>query len=167
MQFTDREKKFIITGIIFFSFLVIYFAVIFLKNNIFSLDAKIKQSQIEEATLLRYGKEFRKLAILRTTEKIDLDPMVPQIESLLQKYGARNNATLQPNDSVIENKFIKRLINIEFKEIDAASLLNVIRELEDHNTIPYSIEYFQSVPLASKPGMYRVSMKIAAFKNKD
>jgi len=167
VQLTDRERKFVLAGIAFFVILVVYFGINFLRDNIFSIDARIKQSQIDEANLLQYGKEYRKLAILRTSEKVDLEPMVPQIESLLQKYGVRNNATLQPNDSVIENRFLKRLINIEFREIDAASLLNVIRELEDHNTIPYSIEFFQSVPLGGKPGLYRVSMKIAAFKNKD
>lgn len=167
MNITDREKKFVIAGIIFIIILMLFYGASYVKNNIFSVDEKIKQSSIEDASLLQYGREYRKLSALRTMEKVDLDPMIPQIEALLQKYGVRNNASLQPTDSVIENKFIKRLVSIDFREIDAASLLNIIRELEDHNTIPYSIEFFQSGQVGNKPGVYRASMKIAAFKNKD
>jgi len=167
VKITNRERKFIIAGLIFFVLLAVFFIVNYMRENIFSIDSKIKQAEIDRANLLQYGKEFRKLSILRSADKIDLDPMVPQIESLLQKYGVRNNATLTPNDTVLENKFLKRLVSIEFKEIDAASLLNVIKEVEDQNTIPYSVEFFQSVPVGNKPGVYRVSMKIAAFKNKE
>jgi hypothetical protein len=167
MQFTLREKKFIMAGAAFFIILLIYFGINYLNDNIFSIDAKIKQAEIDESNLVRYGTEYRKFSALRSSDKIDLDPMVPQVEALLQKYGVRNSATLQTNDSVIENKYLKRLVGIEFKEIDAASILNVVRELEDHNTIPYSIEFFQSVPTGAKSGIYRVSMKIAAFKNKE
>ncbi|MDH4261614.1 MAG: hypothetical protein OEV78_01065 [Spirochaetia bacterium] len=167
MNFTLREKRFIFAGLIFLFILIIYFSFNYLNDHIFSLDAKIKEAQIDEANMIQYGKEFKKLAVLRTSDKIDLDPMIPQIESLLQKYGVRNNATLQPSDSIIENKFLKRLVSIEFKEIDASSILNIIRELEDHNTIPYTIEYFQTVPITNKAGIYRISMKIAAFKNKE
>ncbi|MDH4199201.1 MAG: hypothetical protein OEV66_02380 [Spirochaetia bacterium] len=167
MQLTDREKKLIIAGSAFFIILVVYFGVSFVKEDILSIDEKIRQSSFEDNNLINLGKEYKKLASLRSMEKVDIEPMVPQIESMLQKYGVRNNATLLPTDSVIENKFIKRQVSIDFKEIDSASILNIVKEIEESSSIPYSIEFFQSSEITSKPGLYRISLKVAAFKNKE
>lgn len=167
MEITNRERKFIVVGLGFFVCMILFFAFDYIKTNILSIDDKIKNALLEEKRLEYMGHEYKKLASLRSSEKIDLEPMIPQIESLLQKYGVRNNATFHPSDSVIENKYVKRLVSIDFREIDSTSLLSIIREIEDHSNIPYFIEFFQYSELSTKPGLYRVSLKIAAFKNKD
>jgi hypothetical protein len=167
MNLTDREKKLIFTAGIFFVILVVYFLGTFISDNIFSLDEKIQESEAEEKNLTEYGNEYKKLASLRSMDRIDLEPMVPFIEGLIQKYGLSSAANIQPNDSVIENKYTKRQVNIMLKEIDAASLLNIIKEVENQSSIPFTFDLFQYFELKEKPGYYRVTMRVAAFKNKD
>lgn len=166
MQITQREKYFLLAGALFFVGLLAFFVIKNSADYLISIDEKLADLQYEEETIEKLGMEFQQLQSLKSGGQMNLEPMVPQIETILQRFGLLDLARLSPSDSIIENKYLKRQVSIEFREAPAMQILQFIKAIEDNAGIPMTIEEFSERPIVKKPGIYWVSMKISAFQNK-
>jgi len=167
ISLTTREKTLLLFGA---AFLVLLLGTLGYKKFLAgrtSYSEKIGQIESDSDLITSYGKEYQVLSGLRKGQNIDLAPMTGYIESLLQRFAMKERVTVVPNDTVIEKRFIKKTVSINWKEIKSESILLFIKEIEDNQSIPMTIEYFNSRPLLRTPGYYTVSMKIAAYKNKE
>ncbi len=166
MQLTQREKYFLLAGALFFAGLLIFYVGKSSLRYVVSVDERLSELMDERESIEELGREYRRLQSLKSGGQLDLEPMVPQVETLLQRYGLLDIARLSPSDSIIENKYLKRQVTIDFREVPAMQLLQFVKAIEDNAGIPMTIEQFSERPVVKKPGIYSVSMKISAFQNK-
>jgi len=166
MKITEREKLFLIGGGAFFGLVVIFYLFLYVKNNLFSVEDESSLIQEEIRKIEEYGKKYQQLVNLKAQNDYNLDPMSATIESLLQKNGLHDNVRVRPVDSVIENKYLKRQISVDIREVSAMQMMQFIKDVEENTILPVTVEYFLSRPVAGKPGYYMLSLKVSAFTKK-
>jgi len=167
MQLEDREKKFIIVGVLFVIFLGGYYFIKYFKKNIKSSSSLIQEKQIERNTLEKIGKEYSNLKKYKVLKQ-NLDEMVPIIEQLLSKYELRDQiSSLKPIDSSVDNnKYNKKTVSLRMKEVPAEPVLKFIKDIEENKSPPrMKIEKFSSRALV-KEGYYAFLIKIVSYEKK-
>ncbi|MDH5717743.1 MAG: hypothetical protein OEZ22_08895 [Spirochaetia bacterium] len=166
MQLTTREKIFIIAGGGILFLLLSFLGIKAIRQNILDIDVQIEALKKEEKILEDLGLEYQKLQGFKSDSPANIDNMVPRIEGILTNLGLKPIATLSSSDNPIENKFIKRQLNITFRETEAEQIMQFIKQIENDPSSPYKIEEFTARKIGRKPGMYYFNIKVAGYKKK-
>ena len=166
MNITEREKKYLGAAVVFFVLVLGYYGstTLFSAFTEFGKDEKAMREQMN--TLTSLGVEYKGLQTLHKHDSVDLDPMVPQIEILLNNNGLADQSKIKPSDSTVENKYRKRSVQIHIREGSAIQFLQFIQSLENSASLPMVIDSFSASPVGKKPGIYRVNITVSAFQVK-
>ena len=170
LELTEREKKLLIIAVFVMAFAGLYLASSFFFNWLKNMDSKREAILFEKRMIEKLGNEYNLLQNLmqQVGQKTRDTNITPIIEDLLNTNQLREKAaSMNPSQSVIENKYIKYVVRISLKKVSANEFLSFIRSVENYSGTFLKIDYFHSSPVLKSPGLYNCNIKIATFTPKD
>ena len=164
---SPREKKYLLGLIVFLLITNFFFASRAVMRYLSNLAEASHNAEQDTAQLESIGHQYQLLQSVKTGEGADLDAMLGNIENLLKSLNLREKVgTLTPQDTVVQNNFIKREIRISLKDIVASQALDLIAQIEQSTQNLFKVESFSYRPVLRKPGIYDATITISGFQRK-
>ena len=169
LELTKREKKLLVIGAITVTIAGFYLAVSLFFNWMKGIDIQKEEVLSERRMIEKLGREYNLLQNLaqQVDQKTKNTDITPIIEELLNTNQLKEKvASVNPSQSVIENKYIKYLVQISLKKVTANEFLSFIKSVENYSSVFLKVDYFHSSPVLKSPGLYNCRIKIATFIQK-
>lgn len=165
MQLSIREKYFVAGGAVFLIILIFVLGFRSLRAKYNEMDSRIITLQDDISNLKRMGELYQKYKSMKISNMNQtLDNMVPYLENLLNQYGLKDKANIQPSRQNMEDKFMKKKVRINILKSGAKSVMQFIHQVENNSTNIYRIDSFRSRPVFKKDGFYNFTIEIIGYE---
>ncbi len=168
-KLTEREIKMLFIGGGFIISVLLFYGFLTLRKSFDNIREKKSNLLYERKMIQDAGQEYKLLQALASSvgKQSSNKDIVPDIEILLERNGLKDKAfSISPSKRVIENKYMKNLVSISFKEVTAKDILSFVKDVEEYKQAFLKVDYFRSRPLYRKKGLYNCTIKVATFFRK-
>ena len=169
LELTKREKRLLVIAVMVVMTAGFYLSTNFLLKFLEDLASQRQKIFSEKRMIEQLGQEYHLLQDLarQVNQKTGNTDITPIIEELLNTSQLRGKAaSVNPSQSVVDNKYIKYLVQVSLRKVTANEFLSFIRSIETYPGAFLKIDYFNSSLVLKSPGLYNCNIKIATFAAK-
>lgn len=165
-QLNEREKVFVIGGIVFLLFIGIYLIV----QRGYQIRSELSDLVVETASqgqdLDRIISDYNYYRALKSGgQDEDVSEMYSKLDQILLRYGLKDKvSSMKDTSNTIRKEYTQVTIDVTLRSVPLTDIIRLIYDIEKNKQINAKVDYLDYRKPFQDKEVYDVSMKISTFK---